>query len=73
MLRNSPCRTSPGVAHQREIVIQHEMDGIVVVNKGLDASGRIVVDGVRPVRDGEKVEYEFRKPEPANPKKPLER
>jgi membrane fusion protein, multidrug efflux system len=53
------------VVHQREIVIQHEMDDIFVIEKGLDVSDRIVLEGVRQIRDGEKVEYEFRKPEEA--------
>ncbi|OWK46943.1 putative Co/Zn/Cd efflux system membrane fusion protein [Fimbriiglobus ruber] len=61
------------VVHQREIVIQNEVDDFFVIKKGLDANDRIVVDGVRRVRDGEKVEYEFRKPDEvlATPKKPV--
>jgi membrane fusion protein (multidrug efflux system) len=53
------------VVHQREIVIQHEKDDIFVIKKGLDVNDKIVLEGVRQVRDGEKVEYEFRKPEEA--------
>ena len=53
------------VVHRREIVIQHEMDDIFVIEKGLDVNDKIVLEGVRQVRDGEKVEYEFRKPEEA--------
>ncbi len=58
------------MAHQRAIVIQHEMDGVFVIKKGLDANDKVVLDGLRQVREGEKVEYEFRKPEDvlANPK-----
>jgi membrane fusion protein (multidrug efflux system) len=51
-----------GVVHQREIVIQSELEDIFVINKGLDVNDRIVLEGIRQVRDGEKVEYEFRKP-----------
>ena len=51
------------VVHQREIVIQNEMDDIFVIKKGLDVNDRIVLEGIRQVRDGEKVEYEFRQPE----------
>ncbi len=50
------------VARRREIFVRNETDDSFVVEKGLDASDRIVLDGVRQVRDGEKVEYEFRKP-----------
>lgn len=57
------------VVHRREIVIQEEMNGLFVVKKGLDWNDRIVLEGVRQVRDGDKVQYEFRKPEEvmANP------
>lgn len=53
------------VVHQREIVNQHEMDDIFVIKQGVEANDKIVLEGVRQVRDGEKVEYEFRKPEEA--------
>lgn len=54
------------VVHQREIVVQHEMEDIFVVKSGLDVKDKIVLEGVRQVRDGDKVEeYEFRKPEEA--------
>jgi membrane fusion protein (multidrug efflux system) len=52
-----------GVAHQREIVIQNELDDIFVVKQGVGADETIVLDGTRQVRDGEKVEYENRQPE----------
>jgi membrane fusion protein (multidrug efflux system) len=51
------------VVHQREIGVQTEMDDIFVINKGLDVNDRILFEGVRQVREGEKVEYEFRSPE----------
>jgi membrane fusion protein (multidrug efflux system) len=52
-----------GVVHQREIAIQHEIDDIFVIKQGLDVNDRIVLDGVRQVHEGDKVEPEFRKPE----------
>ena len=51
------------VAHQREIGVQNEMDDIYVIEKGLDVSDRIVLEGMRQVRDGDTVEYEDRQPE----------
>ena len=36
---------------------------IFVIKKGLEVDDKIVHEGVRQVRDGEKVEYEFRPPE----------
>jgi membrane fusion protein, multidrug efflux system len=50
------------VVHRREIVVQNEMDDLFVINKGAGVGERIVVEGIRQVRDGEKVEYEFRLP-----------
>lgn len=51
------------VAHQREIVIDHELEDIFVIGRGLGVDDRIVFEGVRQVRDGQKLEYEFRQPE----------
>ncbi len=51
----------PGeVVRQREVAVLHEMDDIFVVKSGLGVGDKIVLDGVRQVREGEKVEYEFR-------------
>jgi membrane fusion protein, multidrug efflux system len=51
------------VVRQREIVIQNEMEDIFAVKRELDVDDRIVLEGTRPVREGEKVEYEFRHPD----------
>ena len=51
------------VVHRREIVVQYEMDDIFVIKKGVGVGDRIVLEGMRQVRDGEKVEYELRPPE----------
>ncbi len=51
------------VVHRREIVVQDEMDDIFVIKKGIGVGDRIFLEGIRQVRDGEKVEYEFRPPE----------
>jgi membrane fusion protein (multidrug efflux system) len=53
------------VAHQRLITIKHELEDIFVIKSGLDARDKIVLEGVREVEEGGKVEYEFRKPEEA--------
>jgi membrane fusion protein, multidrug efflux system len=51
--------------HQKEIVIEHELEDIFVIKSGiLNAKNRIVLEGIRQVREGEKLEEpEFRKPE----------
>lgn len=52
------------VAHQREIVVDHnELEDQFIIQEGLAANERIVLEGVRQVRDGEKVECEVRQPE----------
>jgi membrane fusion protein (multidrug efflux system) len=51
------------VVRQREIAIQHELEDIFIVSRGLSLDDKIVYEGIRQVRDGEKVEYEFRLPE----------
>jgi membrane fusion protein (multidrug efflux system) len=53
------------VVHQREISVENhgEMDDIFIIKKGLQVGDRIVLEGMRQVHDGEKVEYEFRLPE----------
>ncbi len=53
------------VVRQREIAILHEMDDIFLVDGGLAATDRIVLEGVRQVRDGDHIEYEELEPEVA--------
>lgn len=52
------------VVHQREISIDHELDDIFVIHKGLDSKERIVLDGVQLIRDGDQIEdLSYRNPE----------
>lgn len=54
------------IVHQREIAVEpFGLDDIFVIKSGLDPNDRIVLEGVRQVRDGQKVEFEFLKPEVA--------
>jgi membrane fusion protein (multidrug efflux system) len=50
------------VAHQREITYSNELDDLFVITDGLTANDKIVLEGVRQIRDGDKVEYEEQKP-----------
>ncbi|HWB78254.1 MAG TPA: efflux RND transporter periplasmic adaptor subunit [Nannocystaceae bacterium] len=52
-----------GVAHQRAVTIAHEKDDIFVIASGLEATDKIVLEGIRQIHDGEHVEYEYKKPE----------
>lgn len=52
------------VVHQRDITLHHDvLDDIFVVEKGLDQDDKIILEGIRQVRDGDKIEYEYRAPE----------
>lgn len=51
------------IVHQREIVIQNEKDDIFLISDGLQPGEKIVLEGILQVRDGEKVEYEYRDPD----------
>lgn len=48
------------VAHQREITVQNELEDVYVIKSGVAASDKLVLEGIRQIRDGEKVEYENR-------------
>jgi membrane fusion protein (multidrug efflux system) len=51
------------VVRQREISVTNELDDIFVIQEGLGIHDKIVLEGVRQVREGDKVEYEVEKPE----------
>ncbi|MEO2092339.1 MAG: efflux RND transporter periplasmic adaptor subunit, partial [Gemmataceae bacterium] len=50
------------VAHQREIQVEREMDDVFVVRNGVGPNDKIVLDGVREVRDGDHLKYDEVKP-----------
>ncbi len=52
-----------GEVHQREITVQHELPDIYVIDNGLSVGDKFVYEGIRQVREGQKVEYELRPPE----------
>lgn len=52
-----------GVVHQRDITIHGEQDDIFVLKSGLSEGEKIVFEGTRQVRDGDKIDFEFRAPE----------
>ena len=54
------------VAHQREITVARELEDIYVIKDGLSAGEKFVFEGVRQVRDGERLKRtETRPPEEA--------
>lgn len=51
------------VIHQKEITIAEEMPDIYIVKDGLNATDKIILEGIRKVRDQEKIkEYKFEDP-----------
>jgi membrane fusion protein (multidrug efflux system) len=53
------------VVHQREIDVQHEKDDIFLIKGDLAATDKIILEGVRQVRDGDEVEYDVLEPDKA--------
>ena len=51
------------IVSRREILRQYEWEDTYVIEGGLNLNDRIVLEGIRQVREGEKIEYEFRPPE----------
>ena len=56
------------VVHSREITIASEMPDLYVVKDGLKESERIMLEGIRKVKDGDKIEYEYENPKDVLPK-----
>jgi membrane fusion protein (multidrug efflux system) len=51
------------VIHSRPITVSAELPHVYVVEKGLDENDKILVEGLRKVRDGATVEVDMKKPE----------
>lgn len=51
------------VVKQREIAIASEMPDIYIVKQGLTENDRILVEGIRKVKDGEKIKYDYEEPQ----------
>ena len=50
------------IVRQREIVVKNEQDDIFILESGLEPSDNIVLEGIRQVRDGDKIRFEHRDP-----------
>jgi len=50
------------VVHQRYITIAEEQDDIFVVSDGVNEKEKIIFEGIRQVRENDKIEYEFHEP-----------
>jgi membrane fusion protein (multidrug efflux system) len=52
-----------GTVRQQEIHIQHELEDIFILKDGVQPTDKIVLEGIRQTRDGDKVEFEFQSPD----------
>lgn len=50
------------VAHQREISIAAEMPDLYVIKSGLDEHEQILLEGLRKVRDNDKITFDYHEP-----------
>ena len=51
-----------GVVHSRPITVAAELPQLFVVGSGLDEKERILIDGLRKVRDGATIEVDYKQP-----------
>ena len=53
------------VVHSREITIAAEMPDLYVIKTGLTGNEKIMLEGIRKVKDGDKIEFEYKDPKTA--------
>lgn len=51
-----------GVVHSRAVTISAELPHVFVVDKGIDERDRVLVEGLRKVRDGAVIAVDYKKP-----------
>ena len=56
------------VVHSKEITIASEMPDIYVVKDGLTENDKIMLEGIRKVKDNDKIEYKYEDPKTVLPK-----
>ena len=50
------------VVHSREITIAAEMPDLYVIKTGLTGNEKIMLEGIRKVKDNDKIEFEYKDP-----------
>ena len=53
------------IIRQREIVIRAELPHLFIIEKGLSEKDKVLLEGIRLVKPGDQIEYEFVTPEEA--------
>ncbi|MBI2722582.1 MAG: efflux RND transporter periplasmic adaptor subunit [Bacteroidetes bacterium] len=56
------------VVHSREIIIASEMPDLFIIKSGLAATDKILLEGIRKVKDNDKIKYTYEAPEKVLPK-----
>ncbi|HKC66862.1 MAG TPA: efflux RND transporter periplasmic adaptor subunit [Bacteroidia bacterium] len=56
------------VVKQREVVIGGEMPDLYVIKSGVTENERIMLEGIRKVKDGDKIEYKYEDPKTVLPR-----
>ncbi len=56
------------VVHSREIVIASEIPDIYIIKEGLKENERILLEGIRKVKDGDKITFTYEDPKTVLPK-----
>jgi len=56
------------VVHSREIIIGSEMPDIYIIKEGLKENERILLEGIRKVKDGDKITFTYEDPKTVLPK-----
>ena len=56
------------IVHSREITIASEMPDLYIINTGLSENERILLEGIRKVKDNDKITYRYEDPKTVIPK-----
>jgi len=56
------------IVHSREITISSEMPDLYIVKDGIDENEKILLEGIRKVKDNDKIEYTYEDPKTVLPK-----
>lgn len=56
------------VVHSKEIAIASEMPDLYVIKDGLNENDKILLEGIRKVKDNDKIEYKYEDPKTVLPK-----
>ncbi|TAH26838.1 MAG: efflux RND transporter periplasmic adaptor subunit [Cytophagales bacterium] len=51
------------VVRLREIIIDSELSGLFIIKEGLSISDKILLEGIRKVRDGQKIDFKYINPQ----------